>query len=338
MLIARFLLRRALLVVPLLLAVVFFTFMLVRIGGQDPVARIAGPTATQGEIEMIRGQLGLDRPLLVQFATYLNRVAHGDLGRSWISNRPVLSDVLDRIPVTLELMLLGVALGALIAIPAGLFAASRPNRMFDQLSRGISLLGFSIPTYWLALVMLFVFFYLLDWAPPGMGRLALMLSPPPRVTGSYLIDGLLAADWEVAYSAAAQLVLPVLSVAIVAAAPIIKQTRAIALEVSASDYVRYARAAGLPRRQIHRMVLRNSRTPVITFVGTELTGLVGTTALIEYVFAWGGLGQYGLNAIIAGDFVAIQGYVLTLALFSVIVFVVVDLLVLLLEPRAALRA
>jgi peptide/nickel transport system permease protein len=337
MLIVRFLLRRALLVVPLLLAVVFFTFMLVRIGGQDPVARIAGPTATQAEIEMIRAELGLDRPLLLQFATYIGRVARGDLGRSWISNRPVLSDIAERIPVTLELMLWGVALGALIAIPVGLHAASRPNRLFDQLSRGISLLGFSIPTYWLGLVMLFVFFYLLDWAPPGMGRLALILSPPPRVTGSYLLDGLFAADWEVARSAAAQLVLPVLSVAIVAAAPIIKQTRAIALEVSASDYVRYARAAGLPRRQIHRMVLRNSRTPIITYVGTELTGLVGTTALIEYVFAWGGLGQYGLNAIIAGDFVAIQGYVLTLALFSVIVFVVVDLAVMLLEPRAALR-
>jgi peptide/nickel transport system permease protein len=337
MVILRFLLRRALLVVPLLLVVVFFTFMLVRVGGQDPVARIAGPTATQGEIEMIRAELGLDRPLLVQFAAYLGRVARGDLGRSWISNRSVLSDIVERIPVTLELMLWGVGLGALIGIPAGLYAASRPNRLFDQLSRGISLIGFSIPTYWLGLVMLFVFFYLLDWAPPGMGRLALMLSPPPRVTGSYLIDGLLAADWDAARSAAAQLVLPVLSVAIVSAAPIIKQTRAIAVEVSASDYVRYARAAGLPRRQIHRMVLRNSRTPIITYVGTELTGLIGSTALIEYVFAWGGLGQYGLNAIIAGDFVAIQGYVLALALFSVIVFVVVDLAVMLLEPRAALR-
>ena len=338
MAILRFLLRRLVLVVPLLLAVVFFTFMLVRIGGQDPVARIAGPTATQGEIETIRATLQLDKPLLTQFAIYFAMVVRGDLGRSWISNRAVLSDIVERIPVTLELMLWGVGLGAAIAVPVGLFAASRPNRLFDQLSRGISLLGFSIPTYWLGLVMLFVFFYLLGWAPPGMGRISLMLSPPPRVTGSYLIDGLIAADWEVVHSAAAQLVLPVLCVAIISAAPIIKQTRAIALEVSASDYVRYARAAGLPRRQVSRMVLRNSRTPIITYVGTELTGLVGTTSLIEYVFAWGGLGQYGLNAIIAGDFVAIQAYVLFLALFSVLVFLVVDVAVMILEPRAALRA
>lgn len=338
MAILRFLLRRLVLVVPLLLAVVFFTFMLVRIGGQDPVARIAGPTATQGEIETIRATLQLDKPLLTQFAIYFAMVVRGDLGRSWISNRAVLSDIVERIPVTLELMLWGVGLGAAIAVPVGLFAASRPNRLFDQLSRGISLLGFSIPTYWLGLVMLFVFFYLLGWAPPGMGRISLMLSPPPRVTGSYLIDGLIAADWEVVHSAAAQLVLPVLCVAIISAAPIIKQTRAIALEVSASDYVRYARAAGLPRRQVSRMVLRNSRTPIITYVGTELTGLVGTTSLIEYVFAWGGLGQYGLNAIIAGDFVAIQAYVLFLALFSVLVFLVVDVAVMILEPREALRA
>ena len=338
MAILRFLLRRLVLVVPLLLAVVFFTFMLVRIGGQDPVARIAGPTATQGEIETIRATLQLDKPLLTQFAIYFAMVVRSDLGRSWISNRAVLSDIVERIPVTLELMLWGVGLGAAIAVPVGLFAASRPNRLFDQLSRGISLLGFSIPTYWLGLVMLFVFFYLLGWAPPGMGRISLMLSPPPRVTGSYLIDGLIAADWEVVHSAAAQLVLPVLCVAIISAAPIIKQTRAIALEVSASDYVRYARAAGLPRRQVSRMVLRNSRTPIITYVGTELTGLVGTTSLIEYVFAWGGLGQYGLNAIIAGDFVAIQAYVLFLALFSVLVFLVVDVAVMILEPRAALRA
>src|SRR5258708_32425627 len=130
------------------------------------------------------------------------------------------------------------------------------------------------------------------------------------------MDGVIAAAGDVTRSAAAQLVLPVLSVAIVAAAPIIKQTRAVAVEVAASDYVRYARAAGLPRRQIHRMVLRNSRTPVISYVGTELTGLIGSTALIEYGFAGGGLGRYGAHPIIAGPFARSRPYALALALFS----------------------
>lgn len=330
-----FLWRRALLLGPLLIAVSFLCFMLVRLGGQDPVAMLAGPTATAAEIEMVRQSLALDRPVWAQFGVWLSHVAQGDLGRSWVSNRPVLGELLERLPATLELLLYGVALGALVGIPVGLRAARRPDGAFDQVSRFVSLLGFSTPTYWLALMALFVFFYLLGWAPPGMGRISLMLEPPPRITGSHLWDALLAGDRVAAWSAASQLVLPVLCVAIISAAPIVKQTRAIAIEVLASDYIRYARAQGLPARDIRRMVLRNAMVPVVTFVGTELAGLVGTTALIEYVFAWGGVGQFGLSAIVQGDFAVVQGYVLLLALFSVIVFLVVDIAVLLLEPRAA---
>jgi ABC-type dipeptide/oligopeptide/nickel transport system permease component len=330
--------RRVLLIVPLLVAILLFTFLLVRIGGQDPVGLLAGPTATQAEIEMIRSQLALDQPIWVQFGVYFGKVLQGDLGASWLSNRPILTELLERAPATFELLFWGVLIGAGIAIPVGLRAAFRPDGAFDQASRFLSLLGFSIPTYWLGLVMLFVFFFLMEWAPPGMGRLSLFLEPPPAVTGSYLIDGLIAAQWDVASSAFAQLVLPVLCVAIISAAPIIKQTRAIALEVLSSDYIRYARAQGLPQHEVRRMALRNSTTPIVTFVGTELTGLVGTTSLIEYVFAWGGMGQYGLSAIIQNDFAAIQGYVLVLALFSVLVFLLVDVIVMLTEPRAGARA
>ncbi len=335
---AKFLLRRLLLLAPLLLAVAFFTFMLVRLSGQDPVAMLAGPTATRQEIEAIRRALALDQPLWVQFGGWFWQLLQGNLGRSWISNRPVLSELLERTPATLELLLYGVAIGAAIGIPVGLAAARRPDGPFDQVSRTVSLLGFSTPTYWLGLVMLLVFFFMLDLAPPGMGRISLMLTPPPRITGSYLWDAVLTGDWEAAHSALAQLILPVICIAIISAAPIVKQTRAVALEAHGSDWVRYARAQGLPERILRRMVLRNSATPIVTFVGTELAGLVGTTALIEYVFAWGGVGQYGLNAIIQGDFAVVQGYVLLLALFSVLVFLAVDLAVMALEPRQDARA
>jgi ABC-type dipeptide/oligopeptide/nickel transport system permease component len=334
----RFLARRLLFSIPLLIGVLFFTFALVRIGGQDPVALLAGPTASVQEIELVRSELGLDRPFVVQFLIYAQKVASFDLGHSWLSNKPVLSELIDRVPITFELMFWGVLLGALVGIPVGLHAAFRADRLFDQLSRFFSLLGFSIPTYWLGLVMLFVFFFLLDWAPPGMGRISLMATPPPRITGSYLIDGLLTANWEAAHSAFTQLVLPVICVAIVASAPIIKQTRAMALEVLGRDYVRLARAAGLPESTVRRIVWRNALVPVITFIGTEITGLVGTASLIEYVFAWGGLGQYGLHAITSGDFAVVQGYVLFLALFSVLVFLIVDVLSFLLEPRAGVEA
>ena len=331
---ARFIARRLLLTIPLVFVVAFATFMIVRIGGQDPVGLLAGPTASTAEIQQIRAELGLDRSLLSQFGIYLSHLAQGNFGESWLNNRPVLDDIIERAPVTLELLLWGVGLGVLIGVPVGLRAAFHPGGPFDQASRFMALTGFSIPTYWLGLLMLFVFFYLLGWAPPGMGRLSLMVVPPPTVTGSYLLDGLLAGDLEVARSAAAHLLLPASCVAIVAAAPIIKQTRAIALEVLSSDPLRYGRASGFSKPILRRMVLLNGAAPVITFIGTELAGLVGTTALIEYVFAWGGLGQYGLQAIISGDFTAVQGYVVVLALFSVAVFLVVDVLVWLVEPRA----
>ena len=324
-------------VIPLLVGVMFLTFMLVRIGGLDPVGLLAGPTATAEEFEIITEELGLDQPLWKQFLIYAQNVAQGDLGESWLSNRPVLDDIAARSVVSLELLFWGIGIGTFIGVPIGLRAAFKPNGRFDQSARILSLLGFSIPTYWLGLVMLFVFFYLLGWAPPGMGRISLMVSPPDFVTGSYLIDSLLSSNWSAAHSSLSHLILPVICLAIVSAAPIIKQTRAIALEVISSDAVRYARACGLKAKTVRQIVFRNSATPVLTFVGTEITGLVGTMSLIEYVFAWGGLGQYGLNAIVRGDFTAVQGYVLVLALFSVLIFLIVDIVVALIEPRVELN-
>ena len=332
----RFFLRRMLMVIPLMLGIVFATFMLVRVGGLDPVGLLAGPTATAAEFDLIRGELGLDKSLFEQFFIYLGNLLQGDFGESWLSNRPVLDDMLDRVMISVELLLWGVGIGTLVGIPIGLRAAFRPDGTFDHVSRFFSLLGFSIPTYWLGLVMLFVFFYLLGWAPPGVGRIGLIMSPPPTVTGSYFFDALIAGDWEVARSAASHLVLPVICMAIVSSAPIIKHTRAITLEVLSNDTVRYARASGLPKDVVKRIVLRNSTVPILTFVGTEITGLVGTMSLIEFVFAWGGLGEYGLAAIVRGDFAAVQGYVLFLALFSVIVFLIIDFVVYLIDPRAEL--
>ena len=334
---AKFLGRRLLLLVPLLLIVAFATFSLVRFGGQDPSAMLAGPTATEAEIARVRSAYAMDQPLAIQFATWLGRAVQGDLGKSWLSNRPVLAELIDRAPPTLELLLTGVALGALVGVPAGIYSAFRRGKAADYVARTVALFGFSIPTYFLALAMLMIFFYALDWAPPGMGRLNLMLDPPPRITGSYFLDALLAGKGEVARSAFSQLVLPVLCVAIAAAAPVVSQVRAIMLDVLAADHISYARAQGLRQALIARIALRGAATPVVTFIGAELAGLVGTTSLIEYVFAWGGVGQLGLDAIIKGDFAVVQGYVLMLALFSVAVFLVVDLLVLALEPRAMLR-
>lgn len=333
--IGRIFVRRLIMLVPLLIGVLFFTFMLVRLGGKDPSALLAGPLATAEVVSHLRSALQLDQPLWTQFGVYLQNVLQGDLGTSWVSNRPVAEELLSRLPATGELFILGFALGSVVGIPLGLTAAMRSGRFFDQISRIFSLVGISIPTYWLGLVLIFIFFFLLGWAPPALGRLGLMMVPPPTITGSIVIDALLVGEWEVARAAFSQLVLPVACTAIIVGASVTKQTRAIVLGVLGSDYVRYGQAQGLSPRHIHKMVLRNSLAPVITFIGTEMTFLVGTIALIEYVFAWGGVGQYGIAAIIAGDYAVVQAYVLLLAVFSMIVFLTVDIAVTMLDPRAA---
>lgn len=335
--IARFLLRRLLVALPIVIGILFVTFMLVRIGDQDPVAMLAGPMADAAMLARIREELMLDQPVLAQFWAYLQRLAVGDLGRSWQGNAPVTHEIAALFPATLELVAISVGLGTLIGVPLGLRAAQNPNGWFDQLSRFGALFSFSLPTYWLGLMAIFVFFFLLNWAPPPMGRISLMVAAPPVLTGSTLVDSLLAGNWEAARSAAGQLVLPVACFTIVATAPIVKHTRAIAIEVMGSDYIRYARACGFPPRIIRRIALRASLVPVITFVGSEFTSLLAAASLIEFVFSWGGLGHWGLNAVLLGDFAAVQGYVLTLALASVVVFLLVDLAALLLEPRAGAR-
>ena len=230
-------LRRLAASLPALVVIFLVTFVLVRLGGQDPVGLLAGPTATEREIAAIRESLGLDRSIIEQFLIYVQGVLSGDLGRSWISNRPVLNDILERVPVTLELLVWGVGIGAIVGVTVGLQSAYRRNGFFDQIARIGSLFGFSIPTYFLGLLMLLIFFYYLGWAPPGMGRLSMLYSPPARVTGSYLIDSLISGKFDVAWSAAAQLALPVICIAIVSAAPIVKLTRAVAIDVLSSDYV-----------------------------------------------------------------------------------------------------
>jgi ABC-type dipeptide/oligopeptide/nickel transport system permease component len=332
--IAFFVARRLLTALPILFGVLLFTFMLVRVGGQDPVGLLAGPTATEEDVAAVKQALKLDQPIWTQFAEFSWRVAHGDLGRSWLSGKPVSAELLMRLPATLEIVIIGSVLGAAIAVPVGLIAAFRPNGWFDHISRAVSLFGFSIPTYYLGLVAIFVFFFLLRLAPPPMGRIDLMITAPPLVTGSYLIDALIAGDGEAALSAAGRLVLPCICIVIVYAGPLIKQMRAIAVDILQSDYVRYARASGLGERLIRNVVWRNARVPMITYMATELIGVFGTASVLELIFSWGGLSQFGLNAITHGDFAVVQGYVLLMALIAMAVFALVDLLVLWLEPRS----
>ncbi|MEQ8249366.1 MAG: ABC transporter permease [Alphaproteobacteria bacterium] len=337
MLIIEYLARRLAFVIPLVVGIVLITFLIVRLGGQDAVGLLAGPMADEAQVKLITAELGLDKPLFEQFAIYVTNVLQGDLGVSWQSGQPVLDEILIRVAASLELLLVSIVLGTLLGVPIGVRAALRPRGAFDQISRAVSLVSYSVPTYWMALMALAIFFLALGWAPAPMGRLDLAVFPPPFVTGSYLIDALLIGDFDAVGSALSHLVLPVSVFTTIVAAPIMKQTRAICLEVLSSDYIRLARLYGYGRNKVWRMTLRNATVPIVTYIGSELATLLAAVALVELVFSWGGLGQWGLNAILFGDFAAVQGYVLVLALFASTVYIIVDLIVLIAEPRAVTR-
>jgi peptide/nickel transport system permease protein len=319
--------------IPAAFGILVVTFMMIRLAGESPVHHLAGPNASALEIRTVTEALGLDRPLWEQLGIYTSRLLHGDLGRSWLSGQPVAAELLDRLPATLELVVLSMLIGAFIGVWVGGQAAFHPEGKFDTFARVTATVTFSVPIYVVGLLAIMLFFVVLGIAPAPMGRLSLAVLPPPRVTGSYLLDALVARDAAALGSAAAQLVLPVACFALVVAGPAVKQVRAVVGNALKSEYIAYARACGLPQPGIRRIALRNSVVPIVTFLGVEFSHLFAASSLIEFTFAWGGIGQYGLNAILQGDFAAVQGYVLLLALTSLIVFFAVDMFVWLVEPR-----
>lgn len=327
------LLRRVAVGIPAALGVVVVTFTMIRLTGNSPVHALAGPNASALEIRTLSQALGLDRPLWEQLGIYVGRLLHGDLGRSWLSGKSVVGELLDRLPATIELAVLATLIGTGIGIWVGGRAALRPEEKFDNFARVMATVTFSVPIYVVGLLAIMLFFVALDLAPAPMGRLSLAVLPPAHVTGSYLIDALIAGDARALASAAGQLVLPVLCLALAVAGPTVKQVRSVVADALKSDYVAYARACGLPQRRIRRIAVRNSVVPIATFLGGELSHLFAASSLIELTFAWGGIGQYGLNAILQGDYAAVQGYVLLLALASLMVFLAVDVFVWLVEPR-----
>src|SRR5271168_5223841 len=243
-------LKRAAMAIPSLIGVVIVTFLLTRALPGDPAAYFAGPAATPQAIEEVRAKLGLDKPLIVQFGHYVVDLAHGNLGNSLTTGQPVASELRNRLPASAELTLLGLIVSVLIAVPLGILAATKPNSLVDHACRVVATLGVSLPVFFTGLILVYVFYYLLGWAPAPLGRLDVFYSTPPTLTGFYLIDTLIARDFEAFRSALAQLVLPAATLAIFSLAPIARMTRASMLSVLASDFVRTARASGLSPKTV----------------------------------------------------------------------------------------
>src|SRR5512146_1771593 len=329
--------KRLLFAIPSLIGVVIVTFLLTRALPGDPAAYFAGPAAGKEAVEQIRKKLGLDRPLIEQFFRYANDLAHGDFGNSLTTGQPVAAEIRNRLPASAELTLLGLLVA--IAIPLGVLAATRPGSWIDHLCRVTTTAGVSLPVFFTGLVLVYVFYFRLGWSPAPLGRLDVFYSAPPAVTGFYLIDALIARDFETFRSALSQLLLPAATLAIFSLAPIARMTRASMLAVLASDFVRTARASGLsPATVIVTYAFRNAMLPVITTLSMVFSFLLGANVLVEKVFAWPGIGSYAVEALLQSDFAPVQGFVLIMAVMYVALNIFIDLLYGVIDPRVRLEA
>jgi ABC-type dipeptide/oligopeptide/nickel transport system permease component len=331
--------KRLLVAVPSLVGVVIVTFLLTRALPGDPAAYFAGPAATKEAVEQVRVKLGLDKPLTVQFGRYVGDLLHGDLGNSLTTGQPVLTEIRTRLPASAELTLLGLIVSVLVAVPLGILAATRPGSLVDHSCRVLATAGVSLPVFFTGLILVYVFYYLLGIAPPPLGRLDIFFSPPPQVTGFYLIDSLIAGDLGLFVASLKQLFLPALTLGIFSLAPIARMTRASMLAVLASEFVRTARASGLsPFTVIVTYAFRNAMLPVITTLGMVFSFLLGANVLVEKVFAWPGIGSFAVEALVASDFAPLQGFVLTMAVMYVALNLAIDILYGLIDPRVRVEA
>jgi dipeptide transport system permease protein len=331
--------RRLLAAVPSLIGVIIVTFLLTRALPGDPAAYFAGPAATKEAIEQIRVKLGLDKPLYLQFMRYVADLGRGDLGTSLTTGQPVAEELKTRLPASAELTLLGLLVSIAIAVPLGIVAATRPNSLVDHCCRVISTAGVSLPVFFTGLILVYVFYYLLGWAPPPLGRLDVFFSPPPKATGFYLIDSLIDGNGELFLAALKQLMLPALTLGIFSLAPIARMTRASMLAALASDFVRTARASGLrPFTIVVTYAFRNAMLPVVTTLGMVFSFLLGANVLVEKVFAWPGIGSFAVEALIASDFAPLQGFVLTMAIMYVALNLLIDVLYGVIDPRVRIES
>lgn len=335
----RFMAKRLGAAIPSLLGVVIITFFLMRAMPGDPAAFFAGPAASAEAVEEVRHRLGLDRSLPVQLGIYLSGLVRGDLGQSLTTGQSVTTEIFARLPASLELTLAALCLAAVVGIPVGVLAAARVGSPVDHACRMVTTMGVSLPTFFTGLVMIYVFYFELGWAPAPLGRLDAFSTPPPRLTGFFVLDSAVAGDWALVRSCLGQLALPALTLGLFAMAPLARMTRGSMLGVLSSEYVRTARAAGLSRaRVLWSYALRNALLPVLTTIGMVFSFLLGANVLVEKVFAWPGVGSFVLEALVASDYAPVQGFVLVMGTLYVLLNLGIDVLYGLVDPRAGVAS
>jgi peptide/nickel transport system permease protein len=312
------------------------TFFLSLVVPLDPLAAIAGPQAPQETVDRLRVLYGFDQPMYVQFYRYVVRLAHGDLGAALQTGRPVLDDILHFFPATLELATVAMVISVGFGIPLGVLSAVYRNSLLDHLSRIISLIGVSMPVFWLGLVLMLIFYFKLGWLPEP-GRLDIMLIEPPRITGMLLVDSAIALDWEVFWDALRHSVLPATVLGLFGLAGIARIARSSMLDVLSQEYIKTARIKGLSEFMvIMRHGLPNALVPTVTMIGLTYGSLLEGAVLTETIFSWPGLGRYLTTAFLTLDLNAIVGGTMLVAISYSLVNLLVDLLYAYLNPKITL--
>lgn len=328
-----FLARRLAFVLPQLFGILLVSFLLIKTIPGDPAVLMLGPTATHASIEALRAKLGLNQPLPVQFIYYLGDLLHGNLGTSWQTTRPVVDDLLQRFPATLELVIFGLTFAVLIGVPLGTLAAVKERGWIARATDLFGVTAGAVPDFWLALMLIFVFYTVLHLAPAPLGRIGLTVTPPPTITGFLTLDSLIAGDWPAFVSSLSHLGLPVLTLGLIYSVPILRMTQSTMERTLHADFSRYEVLCGLPWHLVVRHALGNSLPSVITIVSVLFGYLLGGAVLIEIVFSWGGAGQYAVQGVLNSDINPVLGFVIFAAVLSLIVYLLVDIVYFLVDPR-----
>ncbi len=328
---------RFLFLIPQIVLISFVTFVLVRMLPGNPARMSLGPLAPESAVEALRSKWLLDRPIFEQYTAWLEKAFSGDLGESWVNNTMVLDDLIYRIPVTIEIIVLALIMVFLFLVPLAIITASRTKnrivRFFQNITFGYGMLAGALPDFLLGLVLIFIFFTHAGILPGPEGRLGILDFESPFVTGSVLIDSLIAGDFNNFWSGAWHLIMPVFTLAFVYGAPIFKMLRSQMEGALQADYTTYAEAVGIKPRLVFLRAARVASGPTIVITGVVVMFLLGGAVLVETVFNLTGLGQYAVQAIVTADYAPLQGFVSFAAIFTMLVYLAVDLVQFAMDPR-----
>ena len=332
----QYILKRLLFFIPVLLGVTILTFSISHIVPANPALVALGPHATPDTVKALKAKWRLDKPVHIQYLFYLKGLLQGDLGSSIHTNRPVSEDLKAFFPATLELTTASMLFCLTFGIPLGIIAAVKKNKLIDHITRIFSLIGISMPVFWLGLLILLLFYFKFELLPGG-GRLPPLTVPPKHITGMYIPDSLLTGNWTVLKESIIHLILPASCLGFAVVGVISRMTRSSMLSVLDEDYIKTAKAKGLNENKVvYQHALRNAVLPIVTISGVLYGQLLAGAILTETIFSWPGMGLYTVKSVMNLDFQPIMGFTVIVALMYVAVNLLVDILYVLFDPRIRL--